>query len=62
MKREGTGVLFFDDNFENACWAELSPKQIPESYRAYNYKNLTDVVRSYIVRKVSIDSWEELMR
>lgn len=62
MEREGTGVLFFDDNFADACWAALSPKQIPEAYCFYSYKNITDVVKPYIVSKVSIDSWEELMR
>ena len=58
MELKGAGVLFFDDNFADACLAAFSPRQAPEAYGLYRYKNITDIVRPYIVPKVSIDSWE----
>lgn len=63
MERNGTGVMFFDDNFNSSCWAAYSPGRNPEKFKPLEiYKNLTDIVRPYIAPKVSIDSWEELMR
>lgn len=59
----GFGVLFFDDYLQDTGWGEYSPRQNPNGFlRVTKYKDLTNVVKPYLIQKISIDSWEELMK